>query len=54
MVRNWSYVKGKRRVKVVPSSAVPVTAMVPLWLGDIVDKRSAMGYFLLVAINFLR
>ena len=31
MVRNWSYVKGKRRVKVVPSCAVLVTAMVPLW-----------------------
>lgn len=31
MVRNWSYVKGKRRVKVVPSFAVLATAMVPLW-----------------------
>lgn len=31
MVRNWSYVKGKRRVKVVPSCAVLVTATVPLW-----------------------
>ena len=38
MVRNWSYVKGKRRVKVVPSCAVLATAMAPLWAWAMLRK----------------
>ena len=37
-MRNWSYAKGKRRVKVVPSCAVLVTAMAPLWAWAMLAK----------------
>ena len=38
MVRNWSYVKGRRKVKVVPSCAVLATVMAPLWAWAMLAK----------------